>query len=78
MKVKVRLRQLFNDKWIVEVKHWWSGWVAVYLERKFNARGATVSRQPVGSDDYILTWHNTRAEALITFNNVKALYGHGF
>jgi hypothetical protein len=82
--VKVRMRQLLNEQWVVEVRPWYWKWVAVYVDRTRATQGSInqgvyevphIVHQPVGSNNYCLTWHSDLEKALKTFNDVQALFG---
>jgi hypothetical protein len=83
MKSKVRIRQLLNDKWIVEKrKLFW--WIAVRIDTTTTTKAGAEARvfnlpllvyEPVGGNNYPLAWHDSRSEAVETWKTVKSLAG---
>ncbi len=81
--MKLRIRQLMNDQWIVERRRWFR-WTAVWVVRSMTTRaGAEAGRDSLpmiyserpGDSNYPMTWHATREQAVETWREVKALQG---
>lgn len=83
--MKTRIRQLSNDKWIVEAKEWNSfKWYGIYICNSSETKlpimiwmGVTgnIVKVNKGGLHYPLCWHDTKEQATNAENVVKAIWG---